>query len=151
MMQIHTIPQGTPEWHAVRLGIPTASNFSKVLAKGEGKVRNTYMVQLAAEIITGELEEGLKSADMLRGNAMEPEARDYYAFLNDVEPQQVGFVTNGAKGGSPDSLINCDGVLEIKTNKPSVLIKLLRKDQFPPEYKAQSQGNLWIEIGRAHV
>jgi hypothetical protein len=103
MMQIHTIPHGTPEWHAVRLGIPTASNFSKVLAKGEGKVRNTYMVQLAAEIFTGESEEGFKSADMLRGNAMEPEARDYYAFLNDVEPQQVGFITNGAKGGSPDT------------------------------------------------
>ena len=47
-------------------------------------MRNTYMVQLAAEIFTGELEEGFKSADMLRGNAMEPEARDYYAFLNDV-------------------------------------------------------------------
>jgi hypothetical protein len=138
------MPQGSPEWFEARRGIPTASNFSKILAKGEGKTRMSYMVQLAGEIITGEPADTYKSADMERGNAMEPEARDFYAFINEVEPQLVGFITNGAKGGSPDALIGNDGALEIKTCKPSVLIDLLRKDQYPPEHKAQGQGNIWV-------
>lgn len=145
MMQVHNMPQGTAEWFAVRQGIPTASCFSKVMAKGEGKTRAAYMRLLAGEIITGEPSpEGFKSAEMERGNLMEPDARALYAFVTDTAPEQVGFITNGQKGGSPDSLIGTDGLLEIKTNKPEVLIELLRKDQFPPEHKAQSQGNLWV-------
>ena len=37
------IEQGTAEWMALRLGIPTASAFSAVLAKGEGKTRKAYL------------------------------------------------------------------------------------------------------------
>ena len=49
-MKIYTdIIQGTPEWHAVRCGKVTASRFSDVLAKGEGKTRLSYMKQLRAE------------------------------------------------------------------------------------------------------
>lgn len=143
-MQIHNMPQGSPDWFAARRGIPTASKFKDVLAKGEGKTRLSYLSFLAAEIITGEPGESYKSQDMERGHVMEPMARDYYATAMDVIPDGVGFITNGRKGGSPDSLIGRDGLLEIKTCKPSVLIELLRKDQFPPEHRLQCQGNLWI-------
>jgi len=66
--------QGSPEWFQARLGIPTASCFSQVLAKGEGKVRATYMRRLAGEIITGQSAETFKSEAMERGNQMEAEA-----------------------------------------------------------------------------
>jgi hypothetical protein len=50
--------QGEPEWFAARLGIPTASEFSTVMAKGKdgGKsvTRRTYMLKLAGEILTNE-------------------------------------------------------------------------------------------------
>ena len=39
MIQIIDCEQGTPEWFAARLGIPTASRFSDVLAKGQGTTR----------------------------------------------------------------------------------------------------------------
>ena len=37
MVLIHQVEQGTPEWFAVRLGIPTASNFAKIITS-TGKV-----------------------------------------------------------------------------------------------------------------
>lgn len=144
MMQVHNMPQGTPEWFAVRKGIPTASCFSKIMAKGKGLTRASYMRFLAGEIITGEPGESYKNAAMERGHVMEPDARALYAFVSDAQPEQVGFITNGPKGGSPDSLIDTNGMLEIKTCQPNVMIELLEADEFPSEHKAQCQGNLWV-------
>lgn len=136
--------QGTPEWHAARAGIPTASEFKAILAKGEGKTRRSYMLRLAGEIITGEPAETYSNHHMERGKAMEAEARDLYAFMTDAEPQLVGFIRNGDKGASPDSLIGDNGLLEIKTKLPALLIEALLKDEFPAEHKAQCQGALWV-------
>lgn len=138
------IEQGTPEWFAARAGIPTASRFATVMAKGEGKTRAEYMRKLAGEIITGELAEGFTTPHMERGKLMEDEARETYAFINSVEPYQVGFIRSGDKGASPDSLIGTDGGLEIKTALPHIQIDRLERDRLPPEHKAQVQGNLWI-------
>lgn len=145
MMQVYNdIEQGTPEWFAARAGIPTASRFSTVMAKGEGKTRAEYMRKLAGEIITGELAEGFTTPHMERGKLMEDEARETYAFINSVEPYQVGFIRSGDKGASPDSLIGTDGGLEIKTALPHIQIDRLERNRLPPEHKAQVQGNLWI-------
>ncbi len=145
MMQVfNDIEQGTPEWFSARAGIPTASRFSTVMAKGEGKTRAEYMRKLAGEIITGELAEGFTTPHMERGKLMEDEARETYAFINSVEPYQVGFIRSGDKGASPDSLIGTDGGLEIKTALPHIQIDRLERDRLPPEHKAQVQGNLWI-------
>lgn len=145
MMQVfNDIEQGTPEWFSARAGIPTASRFATVMAKGEGKTRAEYMRKLAGEIITGELAEGFTTPHMERGKLMEDEARETYAFINSVEPYQVGFIRSGDKGASPDSLIGSDGGLEIKTALPHIQIDRLERDRLPPEHKAQVQGNLWI-------
>jgi hypothetical protein len=143
-VQVHNMLQNSAEWFAARRGIPTASNFSKIMAKGKGLTRATYMRFLAGEIITGEPGESYTSPEMERGHTMEPDARALYAFVSDNTPEIVGFITNGQKGGSPDALIGSDGLLEIKTNKPPVLIEYLDADEFPSEYKAQCQGNLWV-------
>ena len=45
-MQIFDFPQGSPDWFAARAGIPTASMFATVMAKGEGKIQKTYMLKL---------------------------------------------------------------------------------------------------------
>ncbi len=130
------------------MGMPTASEFSTILAKGKdggaSVGRRTYMLKLAGEIITGEPMEGFSNANMERGKVMEAEARDLYAFMSDAEPQRVGFIVNGQKGCSPDALIGEIGMLEIKTALPHILIPLLFKGEFPPEHKAQCQGALWV-------
>lgn len=152
MMTVETFndEQGSAEWFERRRGLPTASRFATVLAKGEGKTRSKYMRELAAEIITGECAEGYKNAAMDRGSAMEAEIRRRYAFENDVVPDLVGFVRNGRKGASPDSLIGENGGIEIKSKTWELQIELLESEKakdptwVPPEFIAQIQGNLWV-------
>ena len=143
-IQIIDCVQGTPEWHAARLGIPTASEFATVMAKGEGKTRAKYMRRLAAEIITGTLAETYTNAHMERGHVQEDEARCLYAMQYDIDPQQVGFIRSGSKGCSPDSLIGPDGGLEIKCCLPDIQIERIERDGIPPEYRAQVQGSIWV-------
>lgn len=151
------IVQGTPEWRQARLGIPTASMFKTVMATGKGggesKTRTEYLHKLAGEIITGEPMTSFTNGYMERGHELEPVVRDLYAMITDCEPVQVGFIRNGKKGCSPDSLIGDDGMLEIKTAEAHILIEKLEKpDHLPPEHKAQTQGNLlvagrdWIDL-----
>lgn len=148
MIEIIDCDQTSPEWFAARRGIPTASEFKTLLGiKKDAKdkvTRRTYMLKLAGEIITGENMENYQNDHMLRGQTMEDEARKLYAFTADVDPVRVGFIRNGNKGASPDSLIGADGVLEIKTRLPHLMIDWLLKDDFPPEHKAQCQGALWV-------
>lgn len=148
MLKIIDCEQSSPEWFAARLGLPTASMFATVMAKGKGGgeslTRKTYLLKLAGEIITGEPMDSYTNAHMERGKAMEDEARKLYAFMTDAEPQRVGFIVNGPKGCSPDSLLGDRGVLEVKTKLAHLTIECLLKDEFPPEHKAQCQGALWV-------
>lgn len=144
MIQVFDCDQNSDEWYRARMGIPTASGFSNILAKGEGKTRRSYLLRLAGEVITGEPGETYESQAMQRGHEMEAEARELYAFAHDAEPQLVGFIRNGDKGCSPDALIGTNGILEIKTKRADLLIDVLLKGEFPLEHKAQVQGSLWI-------
>lgn len=140
----HDIDQGSEAWRLARCGIPTASRFATVLAKGEGKTRKSYMRELAGEIITGLPADNYSNGHMERGHELEPEARELYAFITDAAPEQVGFIRNGDVGCSPDSLIGNAGMLEIKTKLPALLIECIERGTFPPEHKAQCQGALWV-------
>ncbi len=144
MMQIIECEQGSPEWFAARLGIPTASEFSTVMAKGEGKTRRTYLLKLAGELLTGEPQESYSNPHMERGKLMEEDARDAYSFAQDVEPQIVGFIRNGDAGCSPDSLIGDNGGLEIKTALAHIQIERILKGVLPAEHRAQVQGCIWL-------
>lgn len=107
--------------------------------------RRAYMRQLAGEILTEEpAPEGYSNGFMERGKLLEDEARQLYAFMHDAEPLTVGFIRNGRKGASPDSLVGADGGLEIKTAIPAVQIDRLQRGGLPPEHVAQVQGNLWV-------
>jgi hypothetical protein len=110
---------------------PDRSEFSTVMAKGKdgGKsvTRKTYMLKLAGEILTGEPMESYSNVHMERGKEQEAEAREAYELMRDVDCQQVGFIVNGDKGCSPDSLIGSDGGLEIKTALPHIQVERLLK------------------------
>lgn len=147
-MEVFDFDQNSEAWYRARMGIPTASEFATVLASGKGggesKTRRTYLHKLAGEIITGEPMESYSNIHMERGKAMEDEARDMYAFITDAEPQRVGFIRNGRKGASPDSLIGADGMVEIKTKLPHLMVEVILRGEFPPEHVAQCQGQLWV-------
>jgi len=138
--------QGSPEWFEARRGIPTASRYADVLAEGKGIMRARYMRQLAAETITEEPMETYKNAKMERGKEHEPDLRARYAFDHDVNIEQVGFLRSNmiATGCSPDGLVGVDGMIEIKSTEPDLLIELLDSGRAPTQHMAQIQGNLWI-------
>lgn len=143
-MQVFDMDQGDEAWHLARLGIPTASKFATVMAKGDGKTRNEYMRRLAGEIHTGAPSETYTNAHMERGKDQEDEAREAYAFVEMADIRRVGFIRNGNKGASPDSLVGVNGGLEIKTALPHIHIDRMKRDRLPPEHVAQVQGNIWL-------
>ena len=147
-MQIFNCEQNSPEWYAVRLGVPTASNFDKIATKlknGNYSIeRRKYMLQLIAERLTGELTNSFVSHDMLRGKELEEKARELYSFVTNNKVEQVGFILEGKIGCSPDGLIGADGLMEIKCKRPENHLNDLLNDVLPEEHKAQVQGQLMI-------
>lgn len=148
MIEVFDCDQGSDDWYRCRLGMPTASEFATVLAKGKdggsSLTRAKYLRTLAAEIVTGEPGESYSNGYMERGKAQEAEARRLYAFMHDARPELVGFVRNGRKGCSPDALIDDNGLLEVKTRMGHLQVELLLADRFPPEHRAQVQGAIWV-------
>lgn len=144
MMQILECAQGSAEWFEARRGLPTASEFSTVMAQGEGKTRRKYMLQLAGEILTDEPMSTFTNAQMERGKVMEEEAGRLYAFMGDEPIRRVGFIRNGGKGASPDRLVGERGGAEVKTAEAHIQIDRLLRDKLPSEHRAQVQGNIWI-------
>lgn len=137
--------QGTPEWFEDRRGRATASNFSAVLAKGEGKTRKAYMLKLAAERLTGKVDEGFSNKHTDRGTEQEPFARlAYEAHVGEIV-EEVGFIAHPIlmAGSSPDGLVDVGGC-EIKSVIPTVQLETIMKGGYPSSHKAQIMGNLWI-------
>jgi hypothetical protein len=147
-VEIIDCDQNSDTWLRARMGIPTASEFKKIIGvrkDARDKVtRRDYMYKLAGEIITGEPAQNYSNAHMERGHEMEPEARSLYAVLNDAPLTRVGFIRNGNKGCSPDSLVGPKGTLEIKTAFPHIVIEHMLSDEFPSEHKPQTQGILYV-------
>lgn len=146
--EIFYCAQGTDEWHALRAGIVTASEFDAVQATGKGgapsKTRRTYMLKLIGERLTGEPAEHYSNKHMERGHELEPVARRLYAIRSGAELTQVGFIRRGEIGCSPDSLIDSEGMLEVKTKLPHLQLEVLLANRFPIEHKAQVQGQLMV-------
>lgn len=144
MADIYTMLQGSPEWFQIKLGVPSAGSFSKVLAKGQGKTRKSYMLKLAAEIITGVHRETYQNAEMTRGIEQEIQAREEYEFITGQSVNQIGFAKSGKVGCSPDGLVGSDGGIEVKSVIAEVQIETVRANKVPPGHKAQIQGCLMV-------
>jgi len=150
-MQILTMPQGSPEWLAARLGRVTMSELKSLLVKGKGPGglgagAITYMHQLIGERITGELAEPFQgNAHTRRGHELEGVARALYCdATGEPQPHEVGLILNHEVGYSPDSLVGANGLLEIKTKLPKFQIEVLLNGEIPDEHLPQCQGGLWV-------
>ena len=145
-MKVITDVQGTPEWFSARLGKPTGSGYSKVLAKGEGKTRQAYLIKLALELATGVVEDSFKNQAMQDGTEREPFARGLYESSRGVFVDEVGFCLHDtlSTGVSPDGLIGTDGMIEIKSPTPPAHREYMALKKEPTTYTAQIQGQLWV-------
>lgn len=151
-MKIHQVEQRSPEWYSLRAGIPTASEFSKLITStGEAsKSLPGYALTLAAEAFAGkplDVWEGTEWTE--RGRLLEAEALKQYEFVNDCTVEPVGFVTDDAvtHGCSPDALVG-PGMVEVKCLKAENHIKAIlywqKNGTCPTDYVQQTQGQMMI-------
>lgn len=148
-MQVIDCIQGSPEWHAARCGIVTASRVRDILTGGEGKTRRAYLLEIAAEKMGGSKDEGPPlTYEMQRGLELEPAVIELYGDLTGNTPEAAGFFIShqnlGGLGYSPDGLVGEDGLLEIKTRKQKLQVELLQKGEVPTEHMAQIQTGLLV-------
>jgi len=146
---IHTMPQGTDEWRAVKCGKISASSMADVLASrrngGESKTRKTYMLRLLAERLSGIPQETYQNGAMQWGVENEPFARQAYEMDKLLYSTQIGFYqTSDFTGCSPDGLIDDDGLIEIKCPYTSTHLQYILDNKAPCEYYAQVQAQMWI-------
>lgn len=141
------IEQGSEEWLKARLGVITASNISKVLAKKGSDTRNGYMAELVGQVCTGTSEE-LNAKALEFGKANEASARAAYQFSTGYNVEEVGFIygPDNRTGCSPDGLItDLNKGLELKVPFTSrVYIEFLCSDKIKKEYRDQVDFCLWI-------
>lgn len=140
--------QGTPEWHALRLGKITASRIADLMAKpkvpGEG-MRANYLWQLVCERMTGVPMKTYQSKTMEEAHEWEPLARAAYAFHNDSPVKEVAFVDHPSIamcGCSPDGLVGKDGGVEFKCPELTAHGRMLLSRSIPTNHVKQIQWNM---------
>lgn len=147
-MRIFEMEQRSVEWYKVRCGVPTASEFDKIITtKGAiSTQRKKYLYQLAGERLGGVVDETYQSFAMQQGVLKEGEARNLYNIASGDEVKQVGFCLSddGKYGCSPDGLVGEDGAYEVKCPLIHTHIGYLIENDVPTDYYTQVQGQLLV-------
>lgn len=139
--------QGSPRWDILKLGVISASNIGKALAKKGSATRQGYMAELVAQICTGERPE-ISAKQLEWGVTHEADARRAYELLTGNEVSVCGFKfhENLRSGCSPDGIIHSlrRGV-EIKCPYSSkTFVEFVACDKIKDEYYEQCQFGMWI-------
>lgn len=139
---VHGSQQGSAAWFNAKLGVISASNAARAVAKKDSETRLTYMSELVAQVCTGLMEE-MNNKYVEWGNSHEDAARSSYEFFTGFTMTQVPFVFKDdgfREGCSPDGFVSDTKGAEIKCPFNSVhFIKFLAEDSIKPEYQWQYQ------------
>lgn len=151
--------QGSDQWHALRLGIPTASNFHKIVTPKKCELSKgaiEYALRLCAEKLLNTSGEATVTNPWLeRGKELEPVAVKQYEWQYEATTIPVGFVTtdDGTIGCSPDRLVVSERkiALEIKCPSPHVHLGYLLNGT-DDDYKPQVMGQCYVaELDHAEL
>jgi len=157
-MRFHNVDQKSEEWIKLRLGVPTASDFDKIMTPKKMELSKSA-TKLAYRLIGEKLSpylperaESYMSRAMEWGVQTENEARALYAMETDLVITNGGFcmTDDGHFGCSPDGLVGDEGGLELKCPEAGTHIEYLCNGVLPDEYKPQVHGQL-IVTGRKWV
>ncbi len=149
-MIVHSAPQGSPEWFAARVGLPTASCFAELITPKTmkpSKSADRYLRRLLAEWQLGRPLDDASSGFMERGKEMESSADAWYQFQRNVDTVPLGLCLrdDGKVGASPDRLVGEDGLVELKVPSAEVHMGyLLDPATLVAEYHVQVQGELYV-------
>ena len=151
MTKHYKLEQTSPAWFEKRAGLLTASNFHKIITP-TGKLSKQaegYIYECVAEkIISKPIINEFTSDAMQWGKDYEDQARENYAFINNVTVENGGLFVDKNLGASPDGIVYADGIaqglIEIKCPSAGVHLKWLHKGKINPQYKPQIYGQMII-------
>ena len=151
-MKLYRIDHGSAAWYTARLGIPTASNFHKIVTPKTGEPSAQaakYMYRLIAERLLNEpTDDELGYVQWVdHGKAQEPNAVAQFQFNIATRPLEPGgFVTtdDGRLGCSPDRLFpGHKEAVEVKCPAPWTQIQYLLEGP-DDNYRPQVQGQMLV-------
>jgi hypothetical protein len=146
----HVVAQGSPAWRALRCGVPTASNFDKIITPKNRKRSSSldqYARELAAEKLLGQPIDTITTRAMQNGNEREFSAVAAYEIRMGADANLVGFMTtdDGRVGASPDRIVpSLKRLLECKCPQPHTHIGYLLGSGPDEKYFCQLQGQLYV-------
>lgn len=151
----HDIPQRTPEWYRLRLGLPTASRLSDLtstLKNGQPTAaQKDYLKELRYEKTFGISMSKFVSSAMYDGVNYEDIAANMYSVVEGVDLKPAGIYANQWFAASPDRLIGDDGLLEVKVLTDTKYADVLEDNNVAIDrFNLQIQGQLWAS-GRAYA
>ncbi len=160
-MKEYDCVQLSPEWFEARRGIPTASNFDRIITPKTMKLASAadeYIAELIAEVFhigpLSDLQTPMSRA-MLHGVDSEPAARAFYSLQTGMDVKQTGFIVtdDGRAGSSPDGIVISktdagtevmEGALEIKCPQGKAHVGYLLNGGLPDAYRGQVHGHLLV-------
>lgn len=154
-MIIHTMPQRSEEWYAIRSGKFTASDFEALMPSSRqsvfdfNKTQMAIIYRVAAERMTGlSVSDGYVSKAMQHGIETEEEARVSFMLETGLDVQEVGFVEyNEWVGCSPDGLIGTTRGIEIKCpNSDTHLRYVMNPLDMIADYRYQCVGGMLCTV-----
>ncbi|MCP4833088.1 MAG: YqaJ viral recombinase family protein [Gammaproteobacteria bacterium] len=146
--------QDSEDWHNIRKGRATASEFDKIItATGrQSKQAHAYMRKLARESYLSDPHRFRGNKYTEWGREHEVHARNMFRHLKDLAVVEVGFVISDklqVVGCSPDGLVCSDdgeyiAGLEIKCPQPDTHVDYLLEGLLPDKYKLQVHGSMAV-------
>jgi len=145
-MKIYNMTQKSEDWHKIRLGKFTASNFNIFMTDKISKTKEKELDKKASEIITGVLADSdFKNIHIERGIILEDEARNIYELETGNKVDLVGFVElDSFVGCSPDGLIGEDGIIEIKCKDNHTFFRTKIDGSISKQYFIQVQFQMMV-------
>lgn len=137
--------QCSDDWYNLRKGIPTASQFHRIITS-----KMEYATIASARYIHDLINESknlYRSPAMQYGIDTESEARKWLELVLDKSISEIGFILSDCErfGCSPDGLIDGEEIgVEIKCPQREAHSKFLDGQPIPHAYYAQIQGSLLI-------
>ena len=147
-MIIFDMLQGSPDWFKIRRGLPTASNFKKIITAKKGDFAegaDSYAGELIAESLGWQ--SGFHgSPDTDRGHRLEKEAIRWLRMRFGYKGRDVGFGLSdcGRYGSSVDHLFDDGTPYEGKAPELHTFMKWRVKNELPDDHKAQCHGHMVV-------
>lgn len=144
--QARAVEQGSEAWFAARAGHITMSCVHVCLT-GTKDAKEKMVTRLVAERLTLTPQPEANSRSTNWGKEYEAQALADYSIVTGYDVQKVGFILHPTMpwvGGSPDGLVDDDGMNEVKCPYNSLIHARTWLNGVPEEHMPQIQGNLWV-------